>query len=56
MNEPTKAQAMELLDMIEEFPDEEQDLIKLILGTLISAYHNGCIDQLEKVRKLQNVR
>ncbi len=53
MTEPTKAQAIELLDMIQEFPDEEQDLIKLILGMLTSAYHGGCIDQLEKVRKLQ---
>lgn len=53
MTEPTKAQAIELLDMIQEFPDEEQDLIKLILGTLTSAYHNGCVDQLIRVEKLQ---
>ncbi len=53
MTEPTKAQAIELLDMIQGFPDEEQDLIKLILGMLTSAYHTGCIDQLRRVEKLQ---
>jgi hypothetical protein len=47
---PTKAESIELLDMIEEFPDEPQDLIKLIHGLLISAYHNGCIDTLEKIK------
>ncbi len=53
MTEPTKAQAIELLDMIEEFGDEEdQNIIKLILGLLTSAYHSGCLDTLRKMEKI----
>ena len=54
MSKPNKAQAIRLLDMIEEFNDDEpQDIIKLIQGSLTLAYHDGMADALRNVLKDQ---
>jgi len=51
---PTKAQAIELLDMIEEFgEDDSQDIILLIKGCLSLAYHDGMADAMKQILKDQ---
>jgi hypothetical protein len=50
MSKPTKAQTIELLDMIEEWSaDENQSVIDLLKGSLTVSYNQGYIDALKFV-------